>query len=91
MVLGAMEGIAYRANSIALEPHDRLLLYTDGITEAMDSAGNLYAEPRLQEFLGGIGDAGPESLVHALVEDVKRYAGEAPQNDDITVLAIRKN
>ena len=90
-VLGAIDGVTYRAKSITLEAGDQLLLYTDGVTEAMDSAGKLYSEQRLQQCLRGMDAAGPEALVHAVADEVKRYAGTAPQNDDITVLAIRKN
>jgi sigma-B regulation protein RsbU (phosphoserine phosphatase) len=90
-VLGAIEGVTYRARSITLEGDDRLLLYTDGVTEAMDDTGNLYSEQRLQQLLRGLDAPEAESLVHAVVEEVKRYAGAAPQHDDVTVLAIRKN
>jgi sigma-B regulation protein RsbU (phosphoserine phosphatase) len=90
-VLGAIEGVAYRARSVTLEPGDRLLLYTDGVTEAMDDAGNLYSEQRLHQWLRALDAPEPEDLVQAVVEEVKRYAGATPQHDDITVLAIRKN
>lgn len=90
-VLGAIDSVTYHAKSITLEAGDRVLLYTDGVTEAMDSAGSLYSEQRLQQYLQGMDAAGPEAIVHAVADEVKRHAGTAPQNDDITVLAIRKN
>ncbi len=90
-VLGAIEGLTYRASSITLQVGDRLLLYTDGVTEAMDDTGTLYSEQRLQQLLRALDAPEPESLVHAVVEEVKRHAGTAPQHDDITVLAIRRN
>ncbi len=90
MVLGAIDGARYRGNTITLQPGDGLLLYTDGVTEAMDSAGNLYSDQRLQNLLHQVDGAAPEALVHGVVEEVKRYAADAPQNDDITVLAVQR-
>lgn len=90
MVLGAIDRIRYRAKTVNLEPGDGVFLYTDGVTEAMDSDGNLFSEHRLQEFLGQINRAAPDEIVRAVLKQVKEYSGPAAQNDDITVLVIRR-
>src|SRR5437773_11200210 len=51
MALGVLESATYRAKTVRLRVGDGLFLYTDGVTEAMDSAGNLFSERRLQEVL----------------------------------------
>ncbi len=90
MVLGAMADVPYRERTITVEPGDTLFLYTDGVTEAMDDAGTLFADQRLVEALRRLNGSSPEQIVHAVVDEVKRHAGTAPQNDDITVLAIHR-
>lgn len=69
-----------------LEPGDGLVLYTDGVTEAFDLANVPFGEQRL---LGVLGEArGAAATCEALLAAVQAHAGEAPQSDDITLLAI---
>ena len=70
-------------------PGDILFLYTDGVTEATDTANRLYGEERLQAGLNGMTDTKPEALCKTVLADVDRFAGEAPQFDDITMLCLR--
>ncbi len=90
MVLGAMAEVSYRARTITVEPGDCLLLYTDGVTEAMNETATLFGDERLIALLRRLQGSSPEQLVHGVVDEVKGYCGTAPQNDDITVLAIRR-
>ena len=87
--IGLVEGIEFHLFEIALEPGDCLLLYTDGVTEAMDPSGNLYGDARLRQLMTGCAKLAAEQVVDRIMRDVRRHAGEAEQSDDIAVLAIR--
>jgi sigma-B regulation protein RsbU (phosphoserine phosphatase) len=69
-----------------LEPGDGLLLYTDGVTEAFDLADQAFGEQRLLAVLAA--PRSPAGHCEALLAAVQAHAGEAPQSDDITVLAL---
>lgn len=88
-VIGAMEGFAYGEDSVKLAPGELLYLYTDGITEAMDSGRNLYSERRLTALLDGGRFDSAKQAVTETVDDVWRFQGDASQADDITVMAVR--
>jgi sigma-B regulation protein RsbU (phosphoserine phosphatase) len=89
MALGILEGVTYRAKQVMLRPGEGLFLYTDGVTEAMDSAGDLFSDHRLQEFLQRAPELSPTELVRSVVGEVKRFSCGAEQSDDITALALQ--
>jgi phosphoserine phosphatase RsbU/P len=86
--LGVVEQSPYLSGRVVLGPGEALLLYTDGITEAMDSSETLYSDRRLERFLATNRSSSPRQIIGDLVSDVKHFAGGAPQSDDITVLAL---
>ena len=88
-VLAGMEGVRYRKNELTLAPGDAIYLYTDGVTEATNMSEELYGEERLQKVLDIYKDATPETICVEVKIDVDKFVGEAPQFDDITMLAIR--
>jgi sigma-B regulation protein RsbU (phosphoserine phosphatase) len=87
-IIGAVEGVAYREDQIEIGEKDTLLLFTDGVTEAMDTSNQLYSEARLEEFLKK-SDNTPEQLTVAVLDAVEQFATGAEQADDITILAFR--
>ena len=89
IALGLTRRAVYEQVEFTLAPGDRLILYTDGITEARDGVGDEYGEARLASLVTGL-DAVPaaESLA-ALIADVDRFAGDTPQHDDLTALVLR--
>ena len=89
LVLAGMEGIRYRVNTVQLKPGDLLYLYTDGVTEATDAGNNLYGEVRLEAVLQqkNVGDV--ETICRQVKENVDNFVGDAPQFDDITMLALK--
>ena len=86
--LGLVEQSPYASGRMVLGPGEALLLYTDGVTEAMDSSETLYSDQRLAQFLTSNRDSSPRQIIGDLVSDVRHFAGETPQSDDITVLAL---
>lgn len=87
--VGMVAGIRYRAGEMQLQPGSVLLLYTDGVTEAEDTQGNMLGDDRLLARLNAASSRTPSDLVDAVFQDVTDFASGAQQSDDITVLAIR--
>ncbi|HTO94053.1 MAG TPA: PP2C family protein-serine/threonine phosphatase, partial [Bacteroidota bacterium] len=81
----------YQSETLTLEKGDRLLLYTDGVTEASDEEDRLYdtASP-LKEFVSAHLPERAETFISDLIADVKRFTGTAPQNDDITAIYLMR-
>ena len=90
-VLAGMEGVRYRRNELDLAPGDAIYLYTDGVTEATDLNNELYGEERLYNVLATNKDADTKTICEVIKEDVDKFVGEAPQFDDITMLALKYN
>ena len=90
-VIGALEDLAYRETKISLNQGDRLIMFTDGVTEAMNSGKELFGDRRLTGLLQTIGAEKVESLIHQTLSQVTEFAGDADQADDITILAVEFN
>ena len=88
-VLAGLDFTKYRAGSLELMPGDLLYLYTDGVTEAMNTAQELYGEERLKRTLDANVSASPEEIFKAVKKDLDDFVADAPQFDDITMLAMR--
>ena len=88
MALGMFGGMPYEQDELDFMPGDRLLLYTDGINETMNPAGEEYGEERIREYLRCCGERNVRQLVDQLMVEVERFQGEAPVYDDQTLLAI---
>jgi sigma-B regulation protein RsbU (phosphoserine phosphatase) len=90
-VLGANPHQSYPEGSVAFRPGDLLLLYTDGIIEQTNAAGEPYGEQRLVDFLQANRILPPDRLQNALLQDVLEF-GAGRQDDDITsVIAVRRS
>ena len=89
LVLGVAPGHEYHNAEVRLAPGDALFLYTDGITEAQNSSEEEFGEERLDEKLASLGQATARDVVTAVVDAVHAFAGDAPQSDDITCIAMR--
>lgn len=88
LVLGAMPGMKYPQHSFQLRPGDRLVLYTDGVTEAFNPAEEAYGEHRLVEEVKAHGDVAAATLVERICRSVTVFSGAAPQSDDITLTVL---
>lgn len=89
MPLGLWEDVEYVIESIQLSHQDILLLYTDGITEAMNADNEAFGNDRTLECISLY--ATPENMVKGLYQRVMSHADGAPQSDDITLLSIKFN
>lgn len=88
--LGLIPGMPYEEESLQLEPGDLLALYSDGVTEAQDVEENEFGEQRLADFLRPIANEPVEGLVDRVFTEIDRFAGDAPQYDDITLLILQR-
>ena len=89
-VIGGMSGLKYRDYEFSLEPGDTLFLYTDGVPEATDSVGSMYGTQRLLETLNAAAQGSAKGLLEAVRAGVERFVGDAPQFDDLTMMAIKR-
>jgi sigma-B regulation protein RsbU (phosphoserine phosphatase) len=88
LVLGAMPGAAYPTHTVRLHHADRLVLYTDGVTEAFNSADEAYGTKRLVAEIEAHGDGAAAGLVERICHSVADFAGVAAQSDDITLAVL---
>ena len=75
--------------TLPLEPGDTFVLFSDGVSEAMNNADDFYGEDRLLAVLSAAADGAVADIVKRVVADVHAFANGAKQSDDITVLAVR--
>ncbi|MBM4313508.1 MAG: HAMP domain-containing protein [Deltaproteobacteria bacterium] len=88
-LLGIMEDTQYETSRMILTPGDTLFLYTDGVTEAMNSQQAFFSDPTLIETIARCPDQRtPEAIIDCVLKAVKAFTGEEPQSDDITMLAL---
>lgn len=88
MALAVMDELSYITGQVTLAKGDTLLLYTDGVTEATNRAGELFGEARLVDIVGALHDAG-DDLPQAVLRAVREFENGAAQADDITCVAVR--
>ena len=89
--VAAMEGIRFREHEYVLDPGDRLFVYTDGVPEATNSREELYGTDRMTEALNTLHDPSPRELLEYMKKDIDSFTGDAPQFDDVTMLALYYN
>lgn len=83
-------GKNYEERHIEMRGGDLLALYSDGVTEAYDEAENEWGDERLLRCLRSVADQTAEATVARVIEDLDRFAGDAPQHDDITMMVIKR-
>lgn len=88
MALGVTEAADFHAGQLLLKPGDQLILYTDGVTEAMDQNDKLFSESRLETTLQGVNGLSSKEVTERVVKEVQRFSTGAPQSDDITLLVL---
>lgn len=91
IMLGVMEDAGYTTQTAVLKPGTSLVLYTDGVTEAMDHENKLYANDRLVRTLEADNGDCAQEIVENIILSVREFVGAVAQSDDITVLALTFN
>ena len=87
--IGVLSGFEYTKQCIQMHYGETLFLYTDGLTEAENGVHEQYGEQRMLDILSASAIRRPREIVEAMTADVKAFVGDAPQSDDLTMLAIR--
>ena len=85
-ILAGLEGFTYETSTFRMDHGDRIFLYTDGVTEAMNRQDELFGEKRLLAWMSQNRGAAPEEALHGLREEIAVFADGAEQYDDITML-----
>jgi serine phosphatase RsbU (regulator of sigma subunit) len=90
MPLGVVAGMPYDVMKRTLQPGETVVLYTDGVSEAMNHAGDLYTPERLRDVISK-NAPDPATLGKLIRDDVRKHANGRPQNDDITLMVFGRN
>lgn len=89
-MLGMMEGVPFSQDCLTMKPGAMLLLYTDGVTEAMNKERELFSKKRLQEILGEVPEESmPEAVLKWVTKALQAHTDGAEQSDDITMLGLK--
>jgi len=90
VALGMMADMEYEQRQISFERGDVLLLYTDGIVEAMDAKEKIFGMDRLKSSMAAAADRSAQEILDAILTDLKRFVKGAVQSDDITAVVIKR-
>jgi sigma-B regulation protein RsbU (phosphoserine phosphatase) len=89
IVLGMLAQMPYQEERVQLRPGDLLLMFSDGITEAMNEGEEEFGEERLIKLLTDSHNLSPELLLERILAEVSTFTGGVPQQDDMTLVAIK--
>ena len=88
-VLGAFEGVPFEEGQAVLGAGDLLVVYSDGLTEAQNAAGEEFGEQRLADFAAARRAETPENIRRGIFDEVDRWTGEAERGDDQTLVILK--
>jgi hypothetical protein len=91
IVLGVLPDAVFAAADMRLEPGQRLLLFTDGLSEAFNPRDEEYGEERLGAFLRQNASLSQEDLVSRMIQDVLEFCDSTRPGDDMTIMSVEKN
>jgi phosphoserine phosphatase RsbU/P len=89
VVLGLFDNATFEEETLALHPGDAIVLFSDGVTEAFNAAGEDFGDERLLAGIETHRGKAPQALLDALLGEVRSFCGGAPQSDDMTMVVIR--
>ncbi len=88
MPLGMLEEATFEVRSTQLEPGDKIVVYTDGVVEAENTAGKFFENKRLESLLRAEAGGSSQQIIAALIQAVEAFTEDLPQSDDITAVAM---
>jgi phosphoserine phosphatase RsbU/P len=90
IMLGMIEDFPFQEDSVEIAPGDTMVIFSDGVTEAMNSGEVQFGDGRLRECLLANNDKSAADLIYAVVEAIRSHAGGVPQMDDITLVVAKR-
>ena len=90
MALGVLKETSWQQKLVKFAPGDYMLLYTDGVLDAQDRAGNFYGEPRLLQAAWARAGATANQIVDGVLDDVADFTGGVPVSDDVILMVLRR-
>ena len=90
LILGCLPDSEYEEEKVSINRNDIIVIFSDGISEAMNENEEEYGEEKLKEFISNHLDKSPDKIMENILSDVKVFVGEAPQWDDMTLLIIKR-
>jgi sigma-B regulation protein RsbU (phosphoserine phosphatase) len=91
VVLGLFDHAAFDQDTVVLRPGDYLVAFSDGVTEALNPAGEEFTDERLVETVKAHQGKPPQEVLDALLAEVRTFCADATQSDDVTVVMVRFN
>ena len=88
--LGIMKDFQYEEKEVCLKQGDKLILYTDGLTDARDTNGSIISESLISEKILSLTESSPEETINSLIGAVSAFSKDAPQYDDICIVCYRQ-
>lgn len=89
-MVGAVGELQFKGDKTCLAAGDTLLMYTDGINEAFNADYEEYGDARMERMLGTLNGKNCREIIDGQLEDVRSFVGDAPQSDDITLMALKR-
>jgi sigma-B regulation protein RsbU (phosphoserine phosphatase) len=83
------EDVTYEQGTVQLDAGDIIVVFSDGVSEALSVQNEEFGEARLQEVIERDLNAGPQEMLELLLEAVRNFTRGAVQNDDVTALVVR--
>jgi sigma-B regulation protein RsbU (phosphoserine phosphatase) len=90
LALGCFESFPFEESQVALKPNDTLIVFSDGISEAVNNAEEEFGESRLCELATANRDASAAELIEKILQSVGAYSGDQPQLDDMTLVVVKR-
>ncbi len=89
--LGMFEDLKIDSSVIPLDISDLLVLFTDGVSEAMNESEQFFGLERLEGIISSMQNPTPEGMAKSIIQEVRRFTGQARQNDDLSILVLKFN